>query len=57
MFIHPIYDMFIKTHLQVTPAEMGALVSVFDVDGDGVITCEEFTKVFLNMGFKERERY
>lgn len=26
------------------------------VNGDGVITCEEFTKVFINMGFEEREK-
>eukprot|EP00981_Chlorochromonas_danica_P008347 scaffold2136_cov170-Ochromonas_danica.AAC.1 len=43
-------------NLKVTPAEMGALMSVFDVNGDGVITCEEFTKVFINMGFEEREK-
>jgi len=43
-------------NLNVTPAEMGALVTVFDIDGDGVITCEEFSKVFINMGFKEREK-
>lgn len=43
-------------NLRVTPAEMGALMGVFDVNGDGVITCEEFTKVFINMGFEEREK-
>lgn len=43
-------------NLQVTPPEMGALMAVFDVNGDGVITCEEFSKVFLNMGFEEREK-
>lgn len=43
-------------NLNVTPAEMGALMSVFDCNGDGVITCEEFTKVFINMGFEEREK-
>lgn len=26
------------------------------MNGDGVITCEEFTKVFINMGFEEREK-
>lgn len=26
------------------------------MNGDGVITCEEFTKVFLHMGFVEREK-
>ncbi len=26
------------------------------MNGDGLITCEEFTKVFLNMGFEEREK-
>lgn len=26
------------------------------VNGDGAITCEEFSKVFLNMGFEEREK-
>lgn len=26
------------------------------VNGDGVITCEEFTNVFLKMGFEEREK-
>jgi Ca2+-binding EF-hand superfamily protein len=29
---------------------------VITVNGDGVITCEEFTKVFLHMGFVEREK-
>jgi Ca2+-binding EF-hand superfamily protein len=29
---------------------------VFDVNSDGVITCEEFTKVFINMGFEERDK-
>lgn len=43
-------------NLNVTPPEMGALMSVFDCNGDGVITCEEFTKVFINMGFEEREK-
>lgn len=28
----------------------------FSVNGDGAITCEEFSKVFLNMGFEEREK-
>ncbi len=26
------------------------------MNGDGAITCEEFTKVFVNMGFEEREK-
>ncbi len=30
--------------------------AITTVNGDGVITCEEFTKVFLNMGFEEREK-
>ncbi len=30
--------------------------SLYLVNGDGVITCEEFTKVFINMGFEEREK-
>lgn len=28
----------------------------FAVNGDGMITCEEFSKVFLHMGFVEREK-
>eukprot|EP01038_Epipyxis_sp_PR26KG_P006731 gene6731-9225_t len=43
-------------NLTVTSAEMGALVDFFDENHDGVITCAEFTKVFLNMGFAEREK-
>lgn len=43
-------------NLKVTAPELGALMRVFDVDGDGTVSCEEFTKVFIAMGFAERER-
>lgn len=32
------------------------MYEIQSVNGDGVITCEEFTKVFLHMGFVEREK-
>lgn len=43
-------------NLPTTQAELGALMSIFDANGDGFIVCEEFTKVFLNMGIVERDR-
>lgn len=43
-------------NLSVTPKELGALITVFDVNDDGSITCEEFTKCFLAMGFEERAK-
>jgi len=43
-------------NMQVNAAELGALMSVFDLDGEGVINCDEFAKVILNMGIAEREK-
>jgi Ca2+-binding EF-hand superfamily protein len=43
-------------NLKLTPPELGALMTIFDTDRDGNVTCEEFSKTFLAMGFKERER-
>ena len=42
-------------NLQVTAAELGALVDYFDANGDGNISCAEFAKSFLSMGFHERD--
>ena len=43
-------------NLPTTTGELGALISIFDANSDGFIICEEFTKVFLNMGIVEREK-
>ena len=42
--------------LTLTKHEMGAVMDYFDVDGNGKVSCQEFTKIFLGMGFQERER-
>lgn len=42
--------------LKLTPHELGAVMAVFDVDGNGKVSCQEFTKIFLAMGFAEREK-
>ena len=42
-------------HMKLSPHEMGGIMQVFDVDGNGLISCQEFTKIFLAMGFAERE--
>ncbi len=41
-------------NLRVTSAEMGAIISIFDEAGTGLIPCQEFAKTFLAMGFAER---
>jgi len=43
------------THVFPSPLTV-SFYSYIPVNGDGVITCEEFTKVFLHMGFVEREK-
>lgn len=43
-------------NLHVTPRELGALMSVFDEQGTGVVVCSDFSKTFLAMGFAEREK-
>ena len=43
-------------NLKITAPELGALMKIFDVDGDGTITCAEFSKIFCSMGHAERER-
>lgn len=41
-------------NLNLTAPQLGALMSIFDANGDGFITCQEFTKCFMAMGFNER---
>ena len=43
-------------NLQVTPKELGALMSYFDKNGDGMISCPEFLIQFVKLGFEERSR-
>jgi Ca2+-binding EF-hand superfamily protein len=42
-------------NLQVSPKELGALMDLFDHDGDGTINCTEFTLIFARMGAEERD--
>lgn len=42
-------------NLALTAPQLGALMSIFDIDGDGSVSCQEFTKCFFNMGFAERQ--
>lgn len=42
--------------LKLTPHELGGVMAVFDLDGNGEVSCSEFTKTFLHMGFEERSR-
>lgn len=42
-------------NLTLTAPQLGALMSIFDIDGDGSVSCQEFTKCFFNMGFAERQ--
>ena len=43
-------------NIKITAPELGALMKVFDIDGDGTISCAEFSKIFSSMGHAERER-
>jgi Ca2+-binding EF-hand superfamily protein len=42
-------------NLKLTPKELGALMDLFDFDGDGTVNCTEFTLVFATMGQEERD--
>ena len=43
-------------NLKLSPAELGALISVFDKDGDGNIDTAEFLLTFFKHGFAAREQ-
>ncbi|KAJ1444914.1 hypothetical protein M885DRAFT_626674 [Pelagophyceae sp. CCMP2097] len=36
--------------------ELGALTQMFDLDGDGMVSCPEFLRTFFGIGFVERSR-
>mmetsp|Transcript_9123 Transcript_9123/g.12612 ORF Transcript_9123/g.12612 Transcript_9123/m.12612 type:complete len:608 (+) Transcript_9123:32-1855(+) len=40
-------------YVQLTPAELDALVSMFDRNQDGTISCPEFMRTFFRIGFDE----
>ena len=42
--------------LEVTPAELGALMKHFDKNFDGVVNCQEFLISFFRLGFEERAK-
>ena len=42
-------------NLHVSGPELGAIISIFDEAGTGLIPCHEFSKTFLAMGLAERE--
>jgi Ca2+-binding EF-hand superfamily protein len=43
-------------NIHLSPPELGALMSYFDKDGDGRISCAEFLIQFTKVGFEERSR-
>ena len=42
--------------IKLNAPELGALMSYFDTNGDGVISCAEFLVTFIKTGFKEKFR-
>jgi EF hand len=42
--------------LRVSPPELGAIMHLFDKDGDGTVNGAEFSKAFFKLGFTERTR-
>jgi len=43
-------------NMQVTPRELGALMSFFNADEEGNISCSLFLMRFLKMGFEEKQK-
>jgi len=43
--------------LHLSPAEVSALMHVFDIDGNGSVDCAEFIYTFFRMGRNERDRH
>ena len=43
--------------LRLTPGEVSALMSVFDIDGNGAVDCSEFLFTFFRMGRNEKDRH
>ena len=42
--------------LKLSPAELGALLVLFDRDGDGTISCDEFKSMWMRPGRAQRSR-
>ena len=42
--------------LKLSPAELGALLVLFDRDGDGTISCDEFKSMWMRLGRAQRSR-
>jgi Ca2+-binding EF-hand superfamily protein len=43
-------------HINLTDAELGALVYFFDKDGTGMVNSSDFTKEFFSMGMQEKRK-
>jgi Ca2+-binding EF-hand superfamily protein len=43
--------------LRLSPGEVSALMSVFDIDGNGTVDCSEFLFTFFRMGRNEKDRH
>jgi len=43
--------------LNLSPGEISALMSVFDIDGNGEVDCSEFLYTFFRMGRNEKDRH
>jgi Ca2+-binding EF-hand superfamily protein len=43
-------------NMKLSPQELGALMSYFDKNGDGCISCSDFLVQFIKVGFEERSR-
>lgn len=49
-------QLFRVLNMKLSPKELGALMSYFDKNGDGRISCPEFLIQFIKVGFEERSR-
>ena len=49
-------QLFRVLNMKLSPQELGALMSYFDRNGDGKISCSEFLVQFIKVGFEERSR-
>lgn len=43
--------------VKLSPSETGALMSLFDSDGDGTVDCKEFMYAFFRIGRSEKDRH